>query len=53
MPPWGMLNESLSSAGKPSEDGNRSRSPLGNLAPVEFERRGQENRITESKIRNL
>jgi putative transposase len=32
---------------------DRPQSSLGNLAPVEFERRSQENRITESKILNL
>ncbi len=31
----------------------RPHSSLGNLAPVEFERRSQKNRITEPKILNL
>ncbi len=32
---------------------DRPHSSLGNLAPIEFERRSQKNRITEPKILNL
>ncbi len=31
----------------------RPHSSLGNLAPIEFEKQSQENRITKSKILNL
>ena len=46
---------SLANTRKKREDYNAARphSSLGNLAPIEFERRSQKNRITEPEILNL